>query len=156
MPEKIGFIGVGRMGSNMARRLKESGYEIAAVYDVNTAGAQTLAQELGCEAAQELKHVTKLSDIIITVVTDDKAMKQIYNGGLLSRSRGKLFINCATISPDVHVWVEEKAENGMPEPQDRGDGVIDEIEHDEASLPGVCRAGRRQRGSTRGAGWGVG
>ncbi len=110
MAEKIGFVGVGRMGSNMARRLKESGYEIAAVHDVNTAGAQTLAQELGCQAADELKQVTKLSDVIITVVTDDKAMKNIYNGGLLSRARGKLFINCATISPDVHVWVEAKAE----------------------------------------------
>jgi len=43
-------------------------------------------------------------------VTDDKAMKKIYNGGLLSRARGKLFINCATITPDVHVWVEGKAE----------------------------------------------
>src|SRR5437762_5200340 len=110
MAEKIGFVGIGRMGSNMARRLKESGYEIAAVYDVNTAGAQTLAQELGTQAADELKQVTKLSDVIITVVTDDKAMKQIYNGGLLSRGRGKLFINCATISPEVHVWVEGKAE----------------------------------------------
>ncbi len=110
MAEKIGFVGVGRMGSNMARRLKESGYEIAAVYDVNTAGAQTLAQELGCQAAGELKQVTKLCDVIITVVTDDKAMKNIFNGGLLSRARGKLFINCATISPDVHVWVEGKAE----------------------------------------------
>ena len=49
MAEKVGFVGVGRMGSNMARRLKECGYEIAAVYDVNTAGAQTLAQELGVE-----------------------------------------------------------------------------------------------------------
>jgi 3-hydroxyisobutyrate dehydrogenase len=110
MAEKIGFVGVGRMGANMARRLKESGYEIAAVYDVNTEAAQSLAQELGAQAAQELKHVTKFSDVIITVVTDDKAMKQIYNGGLLSRSKGKLFINCATISPDVHVWVEAKAE----------------------------------------------
>src|SRR3989440_10402602 len=110
MAEKIGFVGIGRMGSNMARRLKESGYEIAAVYDVNPAGAQTLAQELGCQAADELKQVTKLSDVIITVVTDDKAMKNIYNGGLLSRARGKLFINCATISPEVHVWVEGKAE----------------------------------------------
>jgi 3-hydroxyisobutyrate dehydrogenase len=43
-------------------------------------------------------------------VTDDKAMKKIYNGGLLSRSKGKLFINCATITPEVHVWVEAKAE----------------------------------------------
>src|SRR6266568_58150 len=110
MAEKIGFVGVGRMGSNMARRLKESGYPIAAVYDVNTAVAQSLAQELGCEACADLRQVTKLSDAIITVVTDDKAMKKIYTGGLLSRSKGKLFINCATITPAVHVWVEGKAE----------------------------------------------
>jgi len=110
MSEKIGFVGVGRMGSNMARRLKESGHEIAAVYDTNAAAAQALAQELACQAADQLKQVTKASDIIITVVTDDKAMKKIYNGGLLSRGRGKLFINCATVTPDVHVWVEGKAE----------------------------------------------
>lgn len=98
------------MGSNMARRLKECGYEISAVYDVNAQAAQALAQELGAQATDQLKQVTKLSDVIITVVTDDKAMKQIFNGGLLSRSRGKLFINCATITPAVHVWVEGKAE----------------------------------------------
>src|SRR5580765_3962355 len=110
MAEKIGFVGVGRMGSNMARRLKECDFPIAAVYDVNTTAAQSLAQELGCEACADLKQVTKLSDVIITVVTDDKAMKKIYTGGLLSRSKGKLFINCATITPSVHVWVESKAE----------------------------------------------
>jgi 3-hydroxyisobutyrate dehydrogenase len=110
MAERIGFVGVGRMGSNMARRLKEVGYPVVGVYDVKGDVAQALAQELGCEACTEPKQVTKLSDVIITVVTDDKAMKQIYNGGLLSRSKGKLFINCATISPKVHVWVEQKAE----------------------------------------------
>src|SRR6266487_2444625 len=99
MSEKIGFVGVGRMGANMARRLKECGYPIAAVYDVNTAAAQTLAQELGCVAADQLKAVTALSDVIVTVVTDDKAMKKIFAGGLLSRAKGKLFINCATITP---------------------------------------------------------
>jgi 3-hydroxyisobutyrate dehydrogenase len=98
------------MGANMARRLKEVGYAIVAVYDARLEAAQALAQELGCEACTELKRVTKLSDVIITVVTDDKAMKKIYNGGLLSRSKGKLFINCATITPAVHVWVEQKAE----------------------------------------------
>lgn len=109
MAERIGFVGVGRMGSNMARRLKEQGYQVTAVYDVNAAGAQALAQELGCQACAELREVTKLSDVVITVVTDDAAMKKIYSGGLLSRSKGKLFINCATITPDVHVKVEEKA-----------------------------------------------
>src|ERR1035437_8215658 len=101
MPERIGFVGVGRMGANMARRLKECGYEIAAVYDVNTAAAQALAQELGGQAAGRLQQVTQLSDVIITVVSDDRAMKKIYNGGLLSSARGKLFINCATVTPDV-------------------------------------------------------
>lgn len=98
------------MGGNMARRLKDCGYELGALYDVNASAAQALAQELGCPAVAELKQVTKLSEVIFTVVTDDKAMKQIFNGGLLSRSRGKLFINCATITPAVHVWVEAKAE----------------------------------------------
>jgi 3-hydroxyisobutyrate dehydrogenase len=108
MAERIGFVGVGRMGANMARRLKDTGFEIAAVFDVNTAAAQSVALELACQPADKLQTVTKLSDVIITVVTDDKAMKKIYNGGLLSRAKGKLFVNCATISPDIHRWVEEK------------------------------------------------
>ena len=109
MAEKIGFVGVGRMGANMARRLKECGYEIAAVYDLNTAAAQSLAQELASVAAERLPEVTRAAEIILTVVSDDTAMKKIYTGGLLSRARGKLFINCATITPEVHVWVEAKA-----------------------------------------------
>jgi len=111
MAEKIGFVGVGRMGANMARRLKDCGYQIAAVYDVNAPSAIALGQELQCEVAPDLAAVTKLSDVIITVVTDDKAMKEIFKGGLLKRAKGKLFINCATISPDIHVWVEEKCES---------------------------------------------
>jgi len=98
------------MGANMARRLKECGFEIAALYDVNTSAAQTLAQELSTIATDDLRQVTKLSEVIITVVTDDQAMKKIFTGGLLSRAKGKLFINCATVAPDIHVWVEAKAE----------------------------------------------
>ncbi len=99
------------MGANMARRLKDSGYEIASVYDVDSVRAQTLAQELGSQAATQLADVTKASDVIITVVTDDNAMKTIFKSGLLKRAKGKVFINCATVSPAIHVWVEEKAES---------------------------------------------
>ena len=103
------------MGANMARRLKECGFEIAALYDVNQAAAQTLAQELGATATDDLRAVTKLSEVVITVVTDDRAMKGIFTGGLLSRAKGKLFINCATVTPDIHVWVEGKAEKAGAE-----------------------------------------
>ena len=61
-------------------------------------------------AADQLKGVTALSDVILTVVTDDKAMKQIFSDGLLKRAKGKLFINCATVTPAVHRWVEQKCE----------------------------------------------
>jgi 3-hydroxyisobutyrate dehydrogenase len=108
MPEKIGFVGVGRMGANMARRLHETGFPIAAIFDANAAAAQSLAAELGGVAAADLKTVTALADVIITVVSDDRAMKKIFTGGLLKRAKGKIFINCATVTPAIHVWVEQK------------------------------------------------
>ncbi|HET7624770.1 MAG TPA: NAD(P)-dependent oxidoreductase [Verrucomicrobiae bacterium] len=107
---KIGFVGVGRMGSNMARRLKDCGFEIGAVFDANTGAAEALARELETTAAAELRSVTELCDIIITSVSDDKAMKAIFTGGLLKKARGKLFINTATVTPKIHLWVEAKAE----------------------------------------------
>ena len=109
----IGFVGVGRMGANMARRLKDRGFQVTAVYDVNRTVATSVAQELGSAASQDLSEVTASADVIITVVSDDKAMREIFGEGddnLLINARGKLFINCATISPQVHVEVEKRAE----------------------------------------------
>jgi 3-hydroxyisobutyrate dehydrogenase len=109
----VGFVGVGRMGANMARRLKDRKFNVTAVYDTNRKVATELAAELGCAAAQDLSEVTAESDVIFTVVTDDKAMRTIYSGSgdnLLKNARGKLFINCATISPATHVEVEKLAE----------------------------------------------
>jgi 3-hydroxyisobutyrate dehydrogenase len=111
MPETIGFVGVGRMGANMARRLQECGFPLGAVYDVNAPAAETLARELGCSAAPDLASVTAAADVIITVVSDDQAMKNIFNGGLLQQAEKKLFINCATVSPEIHAWVEKKCES---------------------------------------------
>lgn len=107
---RIGFVGVGRMGANMARCLRDAGYAVAAVYDIDKARSTELAGELGCEAAATLARITELSDVVITVVTDDAAMRRIYadnaDDSLLVHADGKLFINCATITPGVHVEVE--------------------------------------------------
>lgn len=107
---RIGFVGVGRMGSNMARRLHEIGYQIVAIYDANLGNAAQLAQELSSRAVDKISDVSRLSDVIFTVVTDDAAMKQIFLGpdNLFTEGKGKLFINCATISPGVHVEIEKK------------------------------------------------
>ena len=100
------------MGANMARRLKEVGYAVTAVYDINKDVAAELAAELGAEACSQLARVTELSDIVFTVVTDDKAMLKIFadkKDKLLKGASGSVFVNCATISPSVHGEVAKLA-----------------------------------------------
>jgi 3-hydroxyisobutyrate dehydrogenase len=107
---KIGFVGVGRMGANMARRLKDRGETIVALYDRDPASATSLASELGCEAAASPAPVAERAEIIFTVVSDDAAMRQIFSAtgreSLLHHAKGRLFINCATLSPEIHIEVE--------------------------------------------------
>ena len=110
--KKISFVGVGRMGANMARNLKGEGYNICCVHDVNHDTASTLAQEIGCSHASSLAEVTAQSDIVLTVVTNDAAMESIFFGAednLFQNANGTLFINCATLSPAMHVKLETAA-----------------------------------------------
>lgn len=112
--EHIGFVGVGRMGANMARRLHDQGYRITAVQDRDPPVAQALAHELDCEAAATPARVAEVAQVIVTVVSDDTAMRAIYAeetpSSLLTFAKDRLFINCATITPSVHVEIEEAVE----------------------------------------------
>ena len=110
----IGVVGVGRMGANIAHHLNDEGFSVVAVYDADGERATSLGEEIGAEATDQLARVTELADYIITVVTDDNAMRQIFSedadDSLLKGASGTTFINCATISPQVHVDVEQLAE----------------------------------------------
>ena len=111
--KSIAFVGVGRMGANMARRLKSCGFAVAAVYDSHREGAENLAAEIGAEAAATLPDVTASADVIITVVTDDAAQIGLFAAtvnSLLVGATGKTFINCATVSPAVHREIESRCE----------------------------------------------
>ncbi|HSI07155.1 MAG: NAD(P)-dependent oxidoreductase [Rariglobus sp.] len=116
MLETIAFVGVGRMGANMARRLKlDCGRTVTAVYDVHAPSATALAAELGARHATTLAEVTSSADIIITVVTDDAAQLAVFSDptsgadSLLTGAQGKTFINCATLTPKVHVESARRA-----------------------------------------------
>ena len=100
------------MGANMARRLHDVGYRVTACYDVNRASAQELASEIGSHVCDHLSDVTANADIVITVVTDDKAMDAIFasaGDSLLQNAAGKYFVNCATLSPRAHTLAEARA-----------------------------------------------
>jgi 3-hydroxyisobutyrate dehydrogenase len=111
--DRIGIVGTGRMGANMARRLKDVGYTISALYDVRAEAARETAKDTGGEVATDLARVTELSDVIITVVSDDEAMYRIFateGDSLLTNARGKIFVNTATVTPKVHVDIQRLAE----------------------------------------------
>ena len=100
------------MGANMARNLKDKGYQVSCVNDVAKDVASSLAEELNCAHAETLAEVTANSDVVLTVVTNDAAMDAIFFGegdNLFTNASGKLFINCATLSPDMHVKLEGAA-----------------------------------------------
>ncbi|MBN8247045.1 MAG: NAD(P)-dependent oxidoreductase [Verrucomicrobia bacterium] len=112
MSLRIAVVGVGRMGANMARRLVERGFSVSAVFDSRPGVAAELAAELGCLSAGTLADVTAAADIVLTVVTDDRAMERIFSrkgDSLLKGAQGRLFINCATVSPAIHREVLKRA-----------------------------------------------
>ena len=106
--KKIGVVGLGRMGANLARCLADKGYTVAAVFDIEASATNALAQELGTHTASKLSEVTEHTDVILTVVTDDAAMDSIFFGAdnLLTDASGRCFINCATLTPSVHTKLE--------------------------------------------------
>jgi len=142
MSERIGFVGVGRMGANMARGLKECGYTIAAVYDVRSESAEALAQELGAEACSMLPDVTALSDVIIHSCHGRPCHAKITarkGDSLLTGAKGRSS-SMRTVSPKIQIEVERLAE---------GEGRIARSVHARASrrpgrlaLPDVRRPGR--------------
>ena len=111
----VGFVGVGRMGANMARRLHDQGWHVTGVYDAHRPAAEALAQELATQVPATLGDVSACARTIITVVSDDHAMREVFDAGsahsLLARAaKGRLFINCATVSPAVHHAVQSLAQ----------------------------------------------
>ncbi|WP_269541206.1 NAD(P)-dependent oxidoreductase [Cerasicoccus fimbriatus] len=111
--KKIGFVGLGRMGGNMARCLNDKGYNVAEVFDINADVAREISEEVGANASAKLADVTAGSDIIITVVTNDAAMDAIFYGedNLFTNAKGKVFINCATLTPAVQQKLANAAQH---------------------------------------------
>lgn len=100
------------MGANMARNLKDRGYQITAINDVDSTAAAKLAEELGAKHCQSLSELTSLADVVFTVVSNDAAMRNIYlqnDDNLLQGSAGTTFVNCATVSDQVQKDIDTAA-----------------------------------------------
>ena len=99
---KIGWVGLGTMGIPMARNLLSKGFSVC-VFN-RTREKEKELTELGASAAPSLQHLSQICDLVITMVTDDEAVEQVYNNsnGLLADPlRGILMIDMSTVSTQI-------------------------------------------------------
>ena len=95
----------------MARNLTDKGYSISCVNDVNQEAAASLPTNLVVPTPPPCRGYRTI-DIVLTVVTNDAVMESIFFGtddNLFQDASGTLFINCATLSPAMHVKLETAA-----------------------------------------------
>jgi 3-hydroxyisobutyrate dehydrogenase len=100
--KRIGWIGLGNMGTPMVKNLLKGGFEVT-VYN-RTASRTLPLQEAGAAVAAHAGELWSAADTIITMVSDDAALRQIHQGegGLLAGAvAGKVVIDMSTVSPDT-------------------------------------------------------
>ncbi len=98
---KLGFIGLGNMGSRIAQRLLEHRYPLVA-YDMNVAKAEAIVAKGGF-AAKNILELTRTVDVILSCLTNDEAVQSVYTGpeGVFAQARsGTIVLEMSTISPE--------------------------------------------------------
>jgi len=98
--DRIGFIGLGRMGRPMASNLLKKGFNLT-VHDVNPEPVSALAR-LGAAPAVSAAEVIAASDVIVTMLPSSVEVEAVALGsaGLLAHGRpGQLLMDMSTIDP---------------------------------------------------------
>jgi 3-hydroxyisobutyrate dehydrogenase-like beta-hydroxyacid dehydrogenase len=98
---KLGFIGLGNMGSRIAQRLLHHGYRLE-VYDLHPANTRAIAEHGGI-VAESILELARSADVILSCLTNDEAVRSVYTGpaGVLAEvRRGTIVLEMSTISPD--------------------------------------------------------
>ena len=112
---RIGFIGLGKMGSAMARNLLRAGHQVA-VYNRSRQKAEALAGE-GARAADSPADACRESQAVMTMLADDQAVEQVVfgeNGVASALSSGAVHISSSTIGTALaRRLAAEHAERGQ-------------------------------------------
>jgi len=98
---KLGFIGLGNMGSRIARRLLDHGYHLVA-YDREIVKVEAVVAERGF-AAKNILELARTADVILSCLTNDEAVQSVYTGtaGVFAQARpGTVVLEMSTISPE--------------------------------------------------------
>jgi 3-hydroxyisobutyrate dehydrogenase len=108
MPQtRVALIGLGLMGSGMARRLLGAGFPLT-VYNRNPERASALAAE-GAQVAASPREAAARADVVLSMVADDAASRMVWlgeHGALAGAARGSVLVESSTLTVG---WIEELA-----------------------------------------------
>jgi 3-hydroxyisobutyrate dehydrogenase len=126
MDKRVGFIGLGIMGTPMARNLIKAGFEVV-VFNRTASKAERLAAE-GAKRAGSIKELANICPIVITMVTNTPDVESIIlgeNGVMDSIKAGSIVIDMSTISPEatrnIARCLEKKGINMLDAPVSGGE-----------------------------------
>ena len=108
--KKIGFIGLGNMGSKMVINLLEANYEVIG-YDINEKFIDELIPS-GLKKASSLKEIINDIDVIITMLPNGEIVEKVYDSIINELKPNSLLTDCSTIdvgkSKDLHKKCKDK------------------------------------------------
>ena len=107
---RLGFIGLGHLGSRIAHRLVAAGFPMV-VYDLDQGNATELAQA-GAKVARHPEELAKEVDVVLSCLPDEFAVEEVYlgSGNVLRNARnGTRIIELSTISPEFSRQLHQAA-----------------------------------------------
>ena len=99
---ELAFVGLGAMGSRLAKRLLDAGYPVTG-YNRTAAKAEALV-DAGMKVAATPRAAAAAADVVFTMVTDNDALRAIAfgaDGVLAGLRRGATLVEMSTVGPDV-------------------------------------------------------
>ena len=97
---RTGFVGLGAMGSHMARNLQRAGL-LAAVWNRTSGKAQALAAELKVEAPATLAELAAACDAVVSCVSADADVLEVARALAPALRPGTLVLDCSTVSAET-------------------------------------------------------
>ena len=102
---RVGFIGLGKMGYPMVRRLAGAGYRVL-VHDLDAQAVRRMCEASGAEPGESLRAIGDRCDAVITMLPDGHAVRAVTLGKdgaadslLAGLSRGKILVDMSSSSP---------------------------------------------------------
>jgi 3-hydroxyisobutyrate dehydrogenase-like beta-hydroxyacid dehydrogenase len=98
---KLGFIGLGNMGSRIAQRLLDHGYQLE-VYDRDPVRGEAIAAR-GATVAKSIFELARAADVVLSCLTNDEAVRSVYTSaeGVIAGARpGTVVLEMSTLSPE--------------------------------------------------------